>query len=55
MDYDNLRNAFRQHYHAFETAVGDAITTLADSNVLGRLIDDLSEYLALANEVRGDT
>ncbi|KAJ7026752.1 hypothetical protein C8F04DRAFT_966135 [Mycena alexandri] len=46
-------NAFREHYHRYETAVHDAISNGADTVVLWRLGDDLNEYLGLVNEVGG--
>ncbi len=45
-----LLNAFRQHYHSYETTVRDAVANSADAVVLWRLGDDLNEYLRLVQE-----
>ncbi|KAJ7482725.1 hypothetical protein FB451DRAFT_1338260 [Mycena latifolia] len=45
-----LLNAFREHYHCYESSVHEAISNSADAIVLWRLGDDLDEYLGLVNE-----
>ncbi|KAK7012914.1 hypothetical protein R3P38DRAFT_3278905 [Favolaschia claudopus] len=48
-----LLNAFRQHYHRYESRVHEAIANSADAMVLWRLGDDLEQYLGLVDEYRG--
>lgn len=46
-----LLDAFRLHYHRFESGIHEAVTTSADTVVLWRLGDDLDQYISLVNEV----
>ncbi|KAK7016492.1 hypothetical protein R3P38DRAFT_2412740, partial [Favolaschia claudopus] len=48
-----LLNAFRQHYHRYESRVHEAIANSADAMVIWRLGDDLEQYLGLVDEYRG--
>lgn len=46
-----LLDAFRTHYHRFNTAIHSACGGQTDSVVLARLGDDIDQYLNLVNEV----
>ncbi|KAJ6450642.1 hypothetical protein C8R45DRAFT_1057192 [Mycena sanguinolenta] len=45
-----LLNAFRTHYHRFETAVGEAVDNHSDAMVISRLGDDLDEFSRIVAE-----
>lgn len=50
----DLLAAFRIHYHQFEQAVAEVLSSPTDSTVLGQLGDDLEEFTFLATQVRQD-
>lgn len=47
----SLLDAFRMHYSRLESVVHEAVSNPTDSVVLERIDNDLSEYLALVEEV----
>lgn len=47
-----LLDAFRSHYHRFETSVTNIIQSPTDAVVIARLGDDLDEFARLVQEVR---
>lgn len=46
-----LLNAFRTHYHRFQTAITDLVAVGSDAMVIARLGDDLDEFSAIVEEV----
>ena len=46
-----LLDAFRSHHHWFAASVHEAVMNSAESTVLHRLGDDLTEYTNLVHEV----
>jgi ABC-type branched-subunit amino acid transport system substrate-binding protein len=46
-----LLDAFRTHYHRFQTAVTTLVGSQADAIVVSRLGDDLDEFAEIVREV----
>ncbi|KAJ7137391.1 hypothetical protein C8R43DRAFT_893734 [Mycena crocata] len=47
---DTLLNAFRTHYHRFQTSVTNIVNNPTDATVIARLGDDLDEFVTIVQE-----